>query len=228
MGIRVNRRASAAFGGLVPQIGGERRGGSKIPAAGQIARCRDFLGKRLKGFEPSTFCMASRRSSQLSYSRTRAILSRRPAPVAGGASMGNYHRRMSCRRTLALCLAAVAIPAIFPGAAVPQLPTHDERWVTLDRVRGVGHIDWTCRAGDARIRFVNGGLTSARVRAFTGAELRFEAIMHPRVATEMPFGQRVQRWRVRQLSESLPEPVNFRVRTTGPPCARPVALHDFG
>ena len=27
--------------------------------------------KRLKGFEPSTFCMASRRSSQLSYSRTR-------------------------------------------------------------------------------------------------------------------------------------------------------------
>ena len=25
--------------------------------------------KRLKGFEPSTFCMASRRSSQLSYSR---------------------------------------------------------------------------------------------------------------------------------------------------------------
>ncbi|MDX6522828.1 MAG: hypothetical protein QOI17_341 [Gaiellales bacterium] len=25
--------------------------------------------KRLKGLEPSTFCMASRRSSQLSYSR---------------------------------------------------------------------------------------------------------------------------------------------------------------
>jgi hypothetical protein len=30
---------------------------------------RGFCGKRLKGFEPSTFCMASRRSSQLSYSR---------------------------------------------------------------------------------------------------------------------------------------------------------------
>ncbi len=28
--------------------------------------------KRLKGLEPSTFCMASRRSSQLSYSRTKA------------------------------------------------------------------------------------------------------------------------------------------------------------
>jgi hypothetical protein len=27
------------------------------------------LLKRLKGLEPSTFCMASRRSSQLSYSR---------------------------------------------------------------------------------------------------------------------------------------------------------------
>ena len=29
-------------------------------------------GERLMGFEPTTFCMASRRSSQLSYSRTRA------------------------------------------------------------------------------------------------------------------------------------------------------------
>ena len=30
---------------------------------------RGFFLERLKGFEPSTFCMASRRSSQLSYSR---------------------------------------------------------------------------------------------------------------------------------------------------------------
>ncbi len=29
------------------------------------------MTKRLKGLEPSTFCMASRRSSQLSYSRAR-------------------------------------------------------------------------------------------------------------------------------------------------------------
>jgi hypothetical protein len=28
--------------------------------------------KRMKGLEPSTFCMASRRSSQLSYIRGRA------------------------------------------------------------------------------------------------------------------------------------------------------------
>jgi hypothetical protein len=31
--------------------------------------CRGFAKKRLMGFEPTTFCMASRRSSQLSYSR---------------------------------------------------------------------------------------------------------------------------------------------------------------
>jgi hypothetical protein len=29
-----------------------------------------FRGKRMKGFEPSTFAMARRRSSQLSYIRT--------------------------------------------------------------------------------------------------------------------------------------------------------------
>ena len=34
-------------------------------------KCRPFP-KRLMGFEPTTFCMASRRSSQLSYSRARA------------------------------------------------------------------------------------------------------------------------------------------------------------
>gem|GEM_PF-3818969 len=34
--------------------------------------CRKFpKKKRLMGFEPTTFCMASRRSSQLSYSRMR-------------------------------------------------------------------------------------------------------------------------------------------------------------
>ena len=32
--------------------------------------------KRLKGLEPSTFCMASRRSSQLSYSRAGAEYTR--------------------------------------------------------------------------------------------------------------------------------------------------------
>ena len=40
--------------------------------------------ERLKGFEPSTFCMASRRSSQLSYSRAGAEYSR--GPGASGSS----------------------------------------------------------------------------------------------------------------------------------------------
>jgi hypothetical protein len=43
-------------------------GDGRTPERRNPARERDF-GKRLKGFEPSTFCMASRRSSQLSYSR---------------------------------------------------------------------------------------------------------------------------------------------------------------
>jgi hypothetical protein len=35
---------------------------------------QELRAKRLKGLEPSNFCMASRRSSQLSYSRaTRRV-----------------------------------------------------------------------------------------------------------------------------------------------------------
>jgi hypothetical protein len=45
--------------------------------------CRAFPKKRLMGFEPTTFCMASRRSSQLSYSRTGADYRR--AGAAGPA-----------------------------------------------------------------------------------------------------------------------------------------------
>ncbi len=42
----------------------------------KTGRRREWLGygKRLMGFEPTTFCMASRRSSQLSYSRASAGL----------------------------------------------------------------------------------------------------------------------------------------------------------
>jgi hypothetical protein len=39
------------------------------PRHGKAPPERGFPLERLKGFEPSTFCMASRRSSQLSYSR---------------------------------------------------------------------------------------------------------------------------------------------------------------
>jgi hypothetical protein len=108
-------------------------------------------------------------------------------------------------------------------------PIQIERWMTLDRAEGVGRIDWTCEAGAARTRFVNSGPTSSRIRAFAGAvELRITATVQPHDAIETPFGQRVQRWRVQPISESLPKPINFRVRPRGPPCAEPVVLHDFG
>jgi hypothetical protein len=44
---------------------------SAIRADPNPPTCRAFSKKRLMGFEPTTFCMASRRSSQLSYSRTK-------------------------------------------------------------------------------------------------------------------------------------------------------------
>ena len=37
--------------------------------------------KRMMGFEPTTFCMASRRSSQLSYIRAARIIARPKAPT---------------------------------------------------------------------------------------------------------------------------------------------------
>ncbi len=49
----------------------------------KAADYQGFHAKRLKGLEPSTFCMASRRSSQLSYSRAGAEYSP-PGRGAGG------------------------------------------------------------------------------------------------------------------------------------------------
>ena len=45
--------------------------------------------ERMKGFEPSTFCMASRRSSQLSYIRPGAsrLVDYRPAEVASSSAL---------------------------------------------------------------------------------------------------------------------------------------------
>ena len=47
----------------------------------KTARLQDFPVKRMKGFEPSTFAMARRRSSQLSY--IRKVEAFYPAPAAG-------------------------------------------------------------------------------------------------------------------------------------------------
>ena len=49
----------------------------------QPRRSGGLLQERLKGLEPSTFCMASRRSSQLSYSREVAEYN--PATAAAEA-----------------------------------------------------------------------------------------------------------------------------------------------
>ena len=40
-----------------------------------------LFSERLKGLEPSTFCMASRRSSQLSYSREKREYTCGPRPM---------------------------------------------------------------------------------------------------------------------------------------------------
>ena len=58
--------------GLVPADGTRVRSLSHNPTSPttKAPEYQGFRTKRLKGLEPSTFCMASRRSSQLSYSRT--------------------------------------------------------------------------------------------------------------------------------------------------------------
>ena len=48
--------------------------------------------KRMKGLEPSTICMASRRSSQLSYIRGTASIDRRPR-LREGVCAGAAARR---------------------------------------------------------------------------------------------------------------------------------------
>jgi hypothetical protein len=47
---------------------------------------RGVLSKRMKGFEPSTFAMARRRSSQLSYIRASGHSSPRAARALSGAA----------------------------------------------------------------------------------------------------------------------------------------------
>ena len=58
-------------------------GGNKKP------RLSGALLKRMKGLEPSTFCMASRRSSQLSYIREGAQYSRGADLSLKGCGMSN-------------------------------------------------------------------------------------------------------------------------------------------
>ncbi len=67
------------FSDLVPAR--RRRTFDAEPQNDESPGYQGFRAKRLKGLEPSTFCMASRRSSQLSYSRAkgRSLAKRRRA-----------------------------------------------------------------------------------------------------------------------------------------------------
>jgi hypothetical protein len=68
---RLEAREITLGGPLVaPSGSASRRAPAPIPfGQRKTPPKRGFPAKRLKGLEPSTFCMASRRSSQLSYSR---------------------------------------------------------------------------------------------------------------------------------------------------------------
>ena len=92
-GIAANRRASGSFQALIRISAwnvSDMQGWFQLVLGSRVEpdppTCRGFPKKRLMGFEPTTFCMASRRSSQLSYSRAMAD-SIWPALKSGGASL---------------------------------------------------------------------------------------------------------------------------------------------
>src|SRR4029077_20709590 len=78
------------------------------------------------GFEPTTFCMASRRSSQLSYSRAAKkdrcgeLELLIPNFWDGHSGLGNHHRRGSAmhRKALTALLGAVAISVLLIAPSV--------------------------------------------------------------------------------------------------------------
>ena len=72
----------------------------------QVMRTKELFCRtleRMKGLEPSTFCMASRRSSQLSYIRVDGEYSRRSAyPAASRASFTSRSASSLCSRRTAV------------------------------------------------------------------------------------------------------------------------------
>jgi hypothetical protein len=72
--------------------------------------------ERMMGFEPTTFCMASRRSSQLSYIREATQYSRglaHPHPARGAAN------------DVAAIVRATASPASIPAIRLPWTPAFE-------------------------------------------------------------------------------------------------------
>ncbi len=60
-----------ASGAPIAVANAQNRPPATTPGTTKAPPEQGFREERLKGLEPSTFCMASRRSSQLSYSRAR-------------------------------------------------------------------------------------------------------------------------------------------------------------
>jgi hypothetical protein len=117
-----------------------------------------FPDKRLKGLEPSTFCMASRRSSQLSYSREGAEYN--PAPGLRPPPRSNVARRLGgvtdelARVLDELIGAADQAPGLPPihrpltglGGSQHTLDLRDER-----RPRAITRLQLCIHAGVGRI-----------------------------------------------------------------------------
>jgi hypothetical protein len=102
-----------------PTIGGprvrnqsDRTQRNKATAATKKTCKRRPFQERLKGFEPSTFCMASRRSSQLSYSRAGAEYSRGWGALGAALDVvGGVELELEPREAAA-ALDPVAAPAV--------------------------------------------------------------------------------------------------------------------
>ncbi len=67
------------------------------PTTTKAPLSRGLRNKRLKGLEPSTFCMASRRSSQLSYSR-RSVLGEHSEGVSRVTRRRGWRCTRACTR----------------------------------------------------------------------------------------------------------------------------------
>ena len=83
----------------------------------------------MKGLEPSTFCMASRRSSQLSYIRAKAAVYRglgcRPWTATSKAASARCGRKAFNGRDLD-ALDAVTAPGFYNHNALPGTPLGPE------------------------------------------------------------------------------------------------------
>ncbi len=86
---RMQRELDGPYGelGRLGHKGATRPTAALPPRTQKTPPERGFRVKRLMGFEPTTFCMASRRSSQLSYSRANGEYSPGPGVNPGRSGL---------------------------------------------------------------------------------------------------------------------------------------------